>query len=134
LQMLRDNTQISMQDWALEIMDEMQAIAEFLDLANDTLRYSQALTTQREKIIDPEQTPSARILREMKQCQQSFTEFTMCKSIQNRNYFQARELPSERYQYYQTLSRKSHRQQQKMEARDLTREIAPQLAANGQIA
>ncbi len=133
LQILRDNTPILMQDWALQIMDEMQAIAEFMDQANDTLRYSQALGTQRKKIIDPQQTPSARILREMKQCQQSFTEFTMCKSIQNRNYFQARELPGERHQYYQTLSRKSHRQQQQMEARDLTREIDSQLVVNGQM-
>lgn len=133
LQITREGTSVTMQQWALEIMHEMRAIAEKLDSTNDTLRYTRALNTQRNCVVDPQQTPSARILAEMHEHQESFTEFAMRKSIQHHNYFKNRNLGDGRYKYYQYLSRKSHRQQQQMEKRDHSQETIDRRIANSDI-
>lgn len=52
----------SLKSWALELFDEMDAVAKVLDQANDTLSYSKALAQEKQKVLDPSLTPSAKIL------------------------------------------------------------------------
>ncbi|MEO9944006.1 glutamate--cysteine ligase [Paraglaciecola sp.] len=53
---------VEMKTWALQLFSEMLEIANILDQANDTQDYSLALAAEKQKILDPSLTPSARIL------------------------------------------------------------------------
>ncbi len=61
----RNGTEISLQQWGHEILEEMKPLAETLDRYSETGGYAQ-LIEQQEKLLDhPELTPSARVLAEL---------------------------------------------------------------------
>jgi glutamate--cysteine ligase len=130
LQLNRDGSDIRMQHWAMEMLDEMQSIATALDKAHDTLRYSRSLTRYNAMVIDSQLTPSARILSEMQQHKESFTEFSMRKAMQHSDHYQAKKLSERRFKYYESLSRKSHRQQQQIETSDNNKALMDRLVSN----
>jgi len=101
-----------------------------LDKAHDTLRYSRALTKYNAMLSDSKLTPSARILAEMQQHKESFTEFSMRKAMQHSGHYQAKKLSDRRFKYYESLSRKSHRQQQQIETSDNTKALIDRLVLN----
>ncbi len=76
---------ISLQDWGLEICEQMKPVCELLD-DTDSL-YSQALATQITKLQDPELTPSARILADLREKELPFFVFAEQLSRQHRDYF-----------------------------------------------
>lgn len=51
--------------WALQLFSEMQKVALVLDQANGTTRYSDALELEKQKVLDPSLTPSAKILQRL---------------------------------------------------------------------
>ena len=66
--MLKQNDQpITFTDWGHDLLNKMANIASLMDDANNTTRYSDAITNQKQKIDDPEKTPSAKILHELKE-------------------------------------------------------------------
>ena len=118
LKLKHNDGNINMQQWSLEILNEMQAIAMALDKAHDSLRYSRTLDEHKAMLLDSSQTPSARILLEMQKNKESFTAFSMRKATQHRKFYQAKKLSDRRFRYYESLSRKSHCQQKVMENPD----------------
>jgi glutamate--cysteine ligase len=56
---------IGLSTWALQMFSEMQEVALVLDNANSTTDYSVALELEKQKIIDPSLTPSAKILERL---------------------------------------------------------------------
>lgn len=56
---------ISLPQWADTLFSEMKEVAKVLDNANNCSDYTQALALEWQKIIDPELTPSARMLQIM---------------------------------------------------------------------
>lgn len=71
-------------EWAREVLIEMQPIAELLDRARGLDTYSTALAAQREKVEAPERTPSARLLAEIRERQDSFFETALDLSRRHR--------------------------------------------------
>lgn len=65
LTLSKEGQSIGLKDWALSLFSEMADIAKVLDEANQTERYSMAVSAEREKVLDPSLTPSARILAEL---------------------------------------------------------------------
>lgn len=126
----RFDGKIKMKTWALQIVDEMQTIADTMDISHDTTRYNRALTEQRRKVLDPQLTPSARILHEMYENRESFTEFSLRKSAEHHDHFQAIQLATGHHKYYEYVCRKSHREQQKLETCDNPREMINRLILN----
>lgn len=86
LQLLRANEAVAMQDWAAAICREMEPICEMLDKSQDG-GYSQALAVQTAAILDAEQTPSARLLRELSESGDSFADFGLGLAVDYRDYF-----------------------------------------------
>ncbi|NNF67971.1 MAG: glutamate--cysteine ligase [Gammaproteobacteria bacterium] len=74
-------------DWALELCTEMQPVAELLDAGDDRSCYSSALMQQMDVIRDVELTPSAMVLRDMRDNHESFFEFALRSSTRHRDYF-----------------------------------------------
>ena len=62
-----------MRSWAAELLESMQAVCELLDAGHPQRPYSATLREQQAKLEDVEQTPSARLLRDLRASDQSFT-------------------------------------------------------------
>ena len=117
LELQRDRRAVPLQHWATEMLTEMFAVAELLDGAADGAR-SRNLQRQREKIADPELTPSAQILDALRQHGESFAEFALRWSEQHRQQLQATALAAERHAEFVQLAAESHAKQRAIEAAD----------------
>jgi len=69
----RDGRTLSMRSWAAELLESMQAVCELLDAGHPQRPYSATLREQQAKLEDVEQTPSARLLRDLRASDQGFT-------------------------------------------------------------
>jgi glutamate--cysteine ligase len=87
--------EIPMARWAQDMLDEMRPIAVLLDTAHECTDYAASLESQLTKVADPELTPSARVLREMRERNLSFFRLAMTYSEQWAQYFRDRPLPRE---------------------------------------
>src|SRR5579871_2911854 len=96
LMLKRDGRDVPMIDWARELLDGMEGLCEMLDHGEATRPYSSALEQQRAKIDDVERTPSARLLTEMRQTQESFFELAGRMSKLHKDYFLGLYQPNER--------------------------------------
>jgi glutamate--cysteine ligase len=56
---------IGLSTWALQLFSDMQQVALVLDQANGTTQYSTALELEKQKVLDPSLTPSAKILHRL---------------------------------------------------------------------
>lgn len=88
----RDSKDIPMAQWARELIIEMRPIAALLDQVNGTGDYHTSLEVQQAKVADPELTPSARVLREMRERNLPFFRLAMGYSEQWAQYFRERQL------------------------------------------
>ncbi len=116
LNLLRNDRKISLRDWGMEICNDMQGICEILDQDNPTKPYQEALKEQREALMEPSRTPSARMLDEMRENKESFFAYALRKSLQHRDYFHAHKLPKNLLKQYQEIADKSIQQQRAIEA------------------
>jgi len=103
--------------WASDVLDAMQPIAELLDDGPDGL-HCQSLLAQREKVADPDATPSARMLAEMREQSEGFAEFARRLTERHREYFRGLELDPEREAWLQRLASTSLDRQRAIEAAD----------------
>jgi glutamate--cysteine ligase len=118
LQLQRDGTAVSLQQWAMEICDALQAFAETLDAGERDAPYSRALQRQVEAVRDPERTPSARILAAMREHQEGFYRFTQRMSLQHQRYFLDLSLDAEQAQAFDASVARSLEKQRAIEAAD----------------
>ncbi|MDH5570638.1 MAG: glutamate--cysteine ligase, partial [Gammaproteobacteria bacterium] len=83
LRLHRDGNECKLKDWALDVCEVMQGICELLDKSHEGTPYMQALRDQVEKIKEPELTPSATMLREMREQGEGFYHFARRMSQQH---------------------------------------------------
>ncbi len=114
----RNDRTVPLRQWALEVSDSMRGICEMLDAGHTDKPYTGALETQIEAIRDPERTPSARILVEMRANNESFAAFAQRISEQHRRWFKSRRLNPARTREFETMAKKSMQQQQVIEAKE----------------
>ena len=95
LQLRWDGRAAGMRDWAGEILDAMQGTAELLDHGDAARPYAAALAAQRAKLDDAEATPSARLLREMRETGESFFDIGLRMSNTYKAYFTELHPPDE---------------------------------------
>ena len=69
----RDGRTVPMHSWAAELLESMQAVCELLDAGHPQRPYSATLREQQAKLENVEQTPSARLLRDLRASGQGFT-------------------------------------------------------------
>ena len=75
LTLVRDGEEVSLKDWATELLDGVARVSELMDSGFDKPLYVSAVETQKTRVMDPEKTPSARVLREMAENNESFLQF-----------------------------------------------------------
>jgi glutamate--cysteine ligase len=118
LTLLRHGADIHFKEWADEICSNMQGICEQLDGDDSAKPYSSVLARQREVIADPELTPSARMLADMRANGEGFFHFAKRMSQQHRAYFAELQLSQERQQLFAEEVTNSIQQQSAMESAD----------------
>jgi len=113
-----DGNSILMRDWAEKLMNGISAVGEVLDQAYDNNSYSEAIDSQREKLLDSDLTPSAKILAALKDESISFFDFAQRQTKQHRDYFLSMDMTPERQGYFENLVESSLQKQREQEAAD----------------
>jgi len=116
LRLLSSVGEQSLPQWGHALLDEMLLVAAILDNSYDTKRYSEAVEAQREKLDNPDLTPSARILRDMGEKGETFFALAMRLSTQHAEAYQQTPLPDEVQQQMADLAEQSLREQQDLDA------------------
>lgn len=75
LTLIRGGEEVTLNDWATELLDGIARVSELMDSGFDKPLYMSAVDEQKARVLDPEKTPSARVLREMAENKESFSEF-----------------------------------------------------------
>lgn len=95
LMLERHGRSIAMSDWAAELLDGMLPVCEWLDAAQaaapgaPATPYMQALRDQLAKLQEPARTPSARLLTELEQRDESFAQLALRFSREHREQLSA---------------------------------------------
>ena len=118
LYLQRDGRPQLLQQWALEVVDQMVGVCELLDRGHADQRYQQALAQQRALILDPERTPSAQMLAQMRERDEGFHHFASRISQQHQQYFCSRAVNREHEQRLAAEAVASLERQAALEASD----------------
>lgn len=84
LRMNQLDGETSREQLGAEILDQVAAVAAVLDQVHETQAYSRAVERQRERLADPELTPSAQILSEMHSSGLNYQDWVLHKSREQR--------------------------------------------------
>jgi glutamate--cysteine ligase len=114
----RNGRTITLRQWAAEILDSMQGFSEILDTGETNQAYSNALESQRQAVTDPDRTPAAKMLAEMRENRESFHEFARRLSEEHYDYFKTIRLSQEKLAYFTTEARNSWERQARLEESD----------------
>lgn len=117
LMLKRNQQETGLQQWGLEIIDEMLPLAKLMDQASGTSFHVDALYQQRLKLVDSNLTPAAKVLRGLQETGLEFVPFTLQQAKQHRQQLDE-PLASHVLQQWQTIAKQSLAEQQALEAND----------------
>ena len=118
LMLQRDDASIGLQQWASELCNEMTGVARLLDQANFCDDYFSSVKTQIASVYDPDLTPSARMLAEMRDYNEGFFHYAQRMSKHHDQYYRQQHLPADRLQYFEQLAESSRQWQKQIEQSD----------------
>jgi glutamate--cysteine ligase len=118
LNLMRCGTAVALKQWAGEICEAMVPVCELLDSNTARRPYQQALARQRRAVENPDLTPSARMLAEMRSSGESFFEFARRKSLEYQWHFAELPIAPEQEQMLEEMAERSLRKQAEIEAAD----------------
>ncbi len=116
--LVRGGRGVALRDWGGELLDGVQAVAELLDAGHADTPYGAAVAAQRAKVLDPEATPSAAMLRDMRERGEGFYAFARRLSGEHRGYFLERPLAPARAAEFAREAEQSLARQAELEAAD----------------
>jgi glutamate--cysteine ligase len=87
LMLQHNGNRVSLQQWADELCEAMQAFAAVLDNDEQHTPYQQALQAQRAAVADPGKTLSAQVLACMREHNEGYFDFAQRMSLQHQQYF-----------------------------------------------
>ncbi|NCC28296.1 MAG: glutamate--cysteine ligase [Gammaproteobacteria bacterium] len=117
LELVRDHTAVALRVWASEILADMRGVAALLDGGSEGA-HVQGVGRQSEKVADPNETPSARILQIMRDRKEGFFAFARRYAESHRETFKQHSIDPERAALLDRLARESIAQQREIEAAD----------------
>ena len=124
--MERDGQPVALREWALELLAAMAPVADLVDGGLGPAAVDQraagtgaaSLARQRAKVLEPDLTPSARMLAEMRERGESFFALAQRLSQAHRRALLSQPLAPERLAMLEELSRSSLLRQARIEAED----------------
>ncbi|RKP45492.1 glutamate--cysteine ligase [Trinickia fusca] len=115
LELMREGSAVSLQDWAAEWLAKVEVAAQALDALTGGDAHARAVAAQRAKLADPALTPSARVLETMRERGQSFLAFGLAQSEAHAAYFRGRPLAPADVQAAAALAAQSLDEQARLE-------------------
>jgi len=116
LELSRNGNAITLKDWATELLEQMQGVADLLNNAHNEKFYSDAIAAQMELVQDSSLTPSAQVLDDIFNKDGSYYRFAKRKSEEHREYFLQRDLSDHINQKFELVAEQSLQQQNELEA------------------
>ncbi len=113
-----DASSITLKEWASDLLDMMQPVADLLDSKKSGSPYSETLKLQMEKVMHPDMTPSARMLDEMRETREGFYHFAKRMSQKHNQYFTKLRLSEEKEKFFDNEVMKSVARQKEIESAD----------------
>jgi len=114
----RDGEIVKLKEWATEVLTAMEAICDCLDTGQEDSPYRDALAVQLKAVENPDLTPSARMLREMRDKNESFYHFAKRMSQSHYAYFRSLDSCTENNILLQSVADDSLQRQREIEASD----------------
>ncbi len=118
IRLRRRGQSLSVTDWAGEIHQEMQPIAQLLDQKEDADHYRDAVAAASTTISDPDRTPSARLLDAMRANHQTFYHTAMDMCEKHNAYFREINCPPDQIRFFEEEAAKSLQRQKEIEDAD----------------
>jgi glutamate--cysteine ligase len=119
LRLERAGREVSLVEWAAELLEQCTPVAAALDSAQGGANYRDALSAARAGLADLQTLPSARVLGAMTQdFEGSYTRFINAQSAQTRRALIDQPLPADAQARFQALARQSVVDQKRIEAAD----------------
>ena len=118
LQLDRDGTAIGLQQWGHELLDGIAQCANLFDAAYGGTQYAQAVAAQRDKLDDPDTTPSGRILATLRNRGISFQDYMLELSSQHADALKAQPLSEADQTAYADMAQQSVTEQADIESSD----------------
>ncbi len=106
---------IGLQDWGRELLARITPVAALLDAQRGDSAHADALAAQAAKLADPDATPSARVLAELRANGGSFAAFGLRQSERHAAYFRAHPPTTEEQTYFNELAAASLAEQVQIE-------------------
>ncbi len=89
LKLQRFGESMSVHSWASDILRSVASVAAVIDEHDDNDSYGEAVTAMQSLVEDPESTPSAKIVSELRESGRGFFDFARDMSGRHRDYFAA---------------------------------------------
>ena len=118
LKLQQGQFEYKLRDWGADLLMQMQPIAEQLDLAYGEKNYVDSLQTMQSAIADSSMTPSATMLQQMQDNNETYYRMAMRKAQEHREFFLCQELEQTLCEHYRQLAATSHQQQTTQENND----------------
>jgi glutamate--cysteine ligase len=115
LQLTSGGNAISLQDWGLALIEKIAPVAALLDAQHGDIAHASSLQMQKNKLLHPEQTPSAHVMEALKEHGGSFETFALKQSKLLADQFRARPPSPEEMRYFQALAETSLQEQEEIE-------------------
>ncbi len=118
LKLKRQGGYYALKDWGLELLEDMRQVAVLMDRAKQSSQYVKVVEAQRPLFENPDLTPSAVMLREMREHGEGFYAFANRMSQAHHSYFTAAPIGRERLQMLEASVKASWLKQRQIEAAD----------------
>jgi len=114
----RQGESVSLKTWGLEICQEMLDLCNILDADDTSKPYTASLNAQIAKLNNVELTPSAMVLKSMKEQNLPFFKFAMQQANKHHELFNKRNLADEQQRCFEQASQQSIKEQRLIEESD----------------
>lgn len=118
LQLRRHGNPVSLKNWGLELCSQMDELCNILDADDKAKPYTNSLTAQIAKLNDVELTPSAMVLKSMKEQELPFFKFAMKQADKHHAFFNSHTITDDQQQRFEQASQQSIKEQQQIENGD----------------
>ncbi len=108
-------TERTVREWGREIIEQLSPLADTLDRVEGGDAYAESLTLQQQKLDDPRQTPSGRILSQMSAEGTPYFRFAMNRAVENTSQLRSEPLATDRRAHFEALAAESLKQQQQID-------------------
>jgi glutamate--cysteine ligase len=116
LKLSRNGKPVLLCTWATELFNAMDDVCDLLDNNEPDHPYRDALKHYYERVEDPDLTPSARILKEMRENKEPFFPYSMRYAKQHAEYFKSVAISEQDTQFFQQAAEQSLVEQAQLEA------------------